>query len=354
MRLTLLAVACLTLLCTLSNACEAQNSCTISVHVCVYSAGQNGGLVDVPMVSPSSACSSSGPFCSDCNVKTNACPPLNSPPEICLSCLLALAGNPIHLATGNTFIAQSDITVPGLGGGLTLTRTWNSLLPAIQNVYSPMFGAGWRSNYEERLMFNAPDGYIKWARGEGSVWSFGVSSFGDAPSTTYLPAAPANDTTQVVNSLDPTTGARLWTLIAKNGEKRTFDPNTGALLSIIDRNGNTTQLTYDSSNRLVTVTDPASRHLYFNYNGSSTLVNTVTTDIGITLSYAYDGQGRLTQVTKPDNTTISFGYDSGSHITTVTDSNGKLLESHSYDALGRGLTSSRANGVDAVTVTYPD
>jgi hypothetical protein len=27
--------------------------------------------------------------------------------------------------------------------------------------------------------------------------------------------------------------------------------------------------------------------------------------------------------------------------------------SHTYDVLRRGLTSSRANGVDAVTVTYP-
>ena len=39
-------------------------------------------------------------------------------------------------------------------------------------------------------------------------------------------------------------------------------------------------------------------------------------------------------------------------ITAVTDSNGKILESHTYDGLGRGLTSSRANGVEAVSVTY--
>ena len=32
---------------------------------------------------------------------------------------------------------------------------------------------------------------------------------------------------------------------------------------------------------------------------------------------------------------------------------GKGLESHTYDALGRGLSSSRANGVGSVTVSYP-
>jgi YD repeat-containing protein len=126
------------------------------------------------------------------------------------------------------------------------------------------------------------------------------------------------------------------------------------LVSIIDRNGNATQLSYDSSSRLTTVTDPAARHLYFSYpDGSSQLVSSVTSDFGISLSYTYDTQGRLTRVTKPDNTTVSFEYDAQSMITAVRDSDGKLLESHTYDALGRGITGARANGVESVTVTYP-
>jgi YD repeat-containing protein len=72
------------------------------------------------------------------------------------------------------------------------------------------------------------------------------------------------------------------------------------------------------------------------------------------LSYAYDNQNRLMQVTNPDSSTLSFTYDSQSRITLVTDSNGKTLESHTYDNNGRGLTSSRALGVEAVTITYPN
>jgi YD repeat-containing protein len=82
-------------------------------------------------------------------------------------------------------------------------------------------------------------------------------------------------------------------------------------------------------------------------------VSTVTTDVGLTVSYSYDVQGRLNLVTKPDNTTVSFVYDGQNRITAVKDSDGKILESHTYDVLGRGLTSSRANAVDSVTVTYP-
>ena len=50
---------------------------------------------------------------------------------------------------------------------------------------------------------------------------------------------------------------------------------------------------------------------------------------------------------------MNFTYDSNSAmITSVTDGDGKLLESHTYDAANRGLTSSRAGGVDLVTASY--
>lgn len=84
-------------------------------------------------------------------------------------------------------------------------------------------------------------------------------------------------------------------------------------------------------------------------------MTSVTSDVGISLSYSYDGQGRLTQYTKPDKTTVSFQYNAANPmlITAVLDQNGVILESHSYDNLSRGLTSSRANGVESVTITYP-
>ena len=138
-----------------------------------------------------------------------------------------------------------------------------------------------------------------------------------------------------------------------NGEQRQFDPSTGVLTAIIDRNGNMTRISYDANGRLSTVTDPASRHLYFNYPGGSNLVSSVTSDFGVSLSYTYDGQGRLTQITKPDLTTVTLTYDAQSNITAVTDQNGKILESHTYNANGQGLTSSQANGVNALSVTYP-
>jgi YD repeat-containing protein len=240
-----------------------------------------------------------------------------------------------------------------------LTRTWNSKWPhfvryssgpATQYFPPGRFGQNWWSTYEERV-FMGDDGSLKYSREDGSIWSFGY----DDTSAKWQVLAPANGGLTII------AGASYWTVSFKNGEQRRFSNSSGSLTSIIDRNGNTTLLSYDDLNRLVTVTDPASRHLTFSYNNSSHpyQVTGVSSDVGIALAYVYDDQERLISVTRPDNTVVTLEYNDQSSIngqsliTAVRDSSGKILESHTYDALGRGLTSSRAGGVDAVTVTYP-
>ncbi len=206
-----------------------------------------------------------------------------------------------------------------------------------------MFGNNWRSTYEESV---SPDssGYLAYSRADGAFWMFGSNG-----GSTWTLAAPANITASFTN------GSTYRTITFQNGEQRRFDNNSGSLIAIIDRNGNATQLSYDGLNRLVMVTDAASRHLYFAYaSDSSRLVTAITSDISLSLSYLYDSQGRLIRVTKPDQSTVAYEYDSSSMITAVKDSEGKILESHTYDGHGRGLSSSRANGVDAVTISYPN
>jgi YD repeat-containing protein len=336
----------LTLLCIIPGSANAQVlGCYIGGHSCLYD--QGGGILKlIPPIPVNTPSVNSGLWCADWGARNNLCAPPSAADNVCTTCSDAEASSPINLATGNTYVTQTDISIPGLGGGLTLSRTWNSKLPAIQSSFAGMFGMNWRSNYEERLILVSDDGYLKRSMADGAVWSFGTAAVGSS-SLTYRTAAPANDATSI------TTSDTVYTLVAKSGEKKLFDNTTGSLLSIIDRNGNATQLSYDSANRLVTVTDAASRHLYFSYpDSSSHLVNAVTSDVGLSLTYVYDTQGRLILVTNPDNNTISFDYDSQSKITAVRDSDGKILESHTYDAVGRAVSSSRANGVDSVTVTY--
>ncbi len=232
-------------------------------------------------------CYNYGPWLWTCQTWTNRCAPAVKD-EVKQHC--PVGGGPVCFADGNTYIEETDARIPGFSNGLSLVRTWNSIWPSTQVATQVgLFGPNWRSTYEERI-FVGSDNYIRYARADGSFWSFATGGGG------YVPVAPANVSAVLAIG---------WTLTFQNGEQRTFDFNSGSLTSITDPNGNKTTLSYDATNRLVTVTDPALRHLYFGYgNSTSRLVTSVTSDIGISLSYAYDSQGRLIQVTKPDQTTI--------------------------------------------------
>jgi YD repeat-containing protein len=358
-------LAVLFLQCALGAGLEAQtNSCELTYD---FVSGE-----PLSAIVPGSTCLNVGPFQDACYVGTYQCP------AICWDCLLGTpsGGAPINLATGDTFITQSDLSIPGLGGGLSLSRTWHSQFPFDESVpTSGMFGGNWRSTYED-LIYVDPGGLVKYVKGTGGIWTLGLggtAGTSEAGWTTwpYSMIAPANGNMALSYNVSSTVNAAYWTLTFNTGEKRTFTvyngncpltppycntlPMTGYLTSISDRNGNTTQLSYDSLNRLTTVTDPASRHLYFSYTGY--LVTGVSSDAGISLSYAYDSLGRLTTVTKPDVTTVSFQYNGNSPfslISAVLDTNGNVLEAHTYDTNGtRGLTSTRAGGVEAITITYP-
>ena len=75
--------------------------------------------------------------------------------------------------------------------------------------------------------------------------------------------------------------------------------------------------------------------------------------VGTVATYTYDSSSRLTLVSYPDGSALNFTYDpNSSMILSVTDSQGKLLEAHTYDSQNRGLTSTRANGVDSVSLVY--
>jgi YD repeat-containing protein len=287
-------------------------------------------------------------------IGASLCP---GPPESCSSTAPTCSGSkPIIFGSGDTIIDDRDVSIPGLGGGLTLKRTWHSVLPQMEPSTSVgIFGQGWRSTYEERIIFPPPSPSvnglsppIKYARSDGSYWQF----VWNVTLSQWVSASPNNVMASLTSNLDYT---QVFVTNKRTGEVRTFEKSDGLLTSIADRNGNTTQLTYDTSNRLVTVTSPAGQHLYFNYGtgASNYLVTSVTTDFGITLSYTYNSLGELVQVTKPDLTNLFYTYNAQSEITAVTDQLGKVLETHTYDSNGRGLTGSEANGVNALTVTYP-
>jgi YD repeat-containing protein len=330
------------LLCASSKPARGQQVCIPQVGA-VFCGWYSWGGPCLPTL-PANAfgCLPDDPFQIVCYVVTNAC---ITPKAWCPTCgkYVPGAGHPINLTTGNAYIQETDLKTAGLGGGLTLVRTWNSIIPTIASGFqSGMFGLNWRSTYEERVFQGSGEasGYMVYLRADGGLWYFNTN--GTLASPTYESATLTQQ------------GSTSWTITFEDGEQKVFSYSSGALTAVVDRNGNTTNLSYDSIGRLTTVTDPASRQLSFTYqSNTSYLVTGISSTIGFSWSYSYDSNGRLTQVTEPDQSTLSFQYNSQSLISTVLDSEGNTLESLTYDVYGRGLTSSRANGVDAVTVSYP-
>jgi hypothetical protein len=80
-----------------------------------------------------------GPFMDYYDIMVG-CAPASAAVESCPTC--PKAAQPIVLSTGNTYIKQTDLQIPGLGGGLSLLRTWNSLWPAGGPPFRPLLAEG--------------------------------------------------------------------------------------------------------------------------------------------------------------------------------------------------------------------
>lgn len=257
----------------------------------------------------------------------------------------AACGEPIDATTGNTYVSAQDLSIPGLGGGLQLSRIWNSLLPLAGTPSATgMFGDSWRSSYEE--LIQQPDtSTLRYWRGDGSAWDFTfVTGVG------YLLSKPSDEHASVVYD----SGAGVVSITFKDGSVRRFDSvHNYSLTSITDRNGNSTSLTYDNSARLLQVLAPSGAALNFQYQNAQfpSLVTAVTSPAG-NVNYAYDSNKRLASVTYADTSGMTYAYDTNTLLTSVTDSFGHLIEGHTYDAFRRGLTSTRGSGADSIQLTY--
>jgi RHS repeat-associated protein len=96
------------------------------------------------------------------------------------------------------------------------------------------------------------------------------------------------------------------------------------LTSIVDRNGNTTTLSYSAGN-LASVTDTYGRALMFTYNAQNHL-STVKDPDGRATTFQYDATGHLlTKVTDPNVKSIQYTYNSIYQPTTKIDKAGRTF-----------------------------
>ncbi len=177
-------------------------------------------------------------------------------------------GQPINLTTGNVWIPQRDYSVPGLGGGVQLSRVWNSLWTYAQLPpgFAGTFGFGWQSTYEERLTGPDSNNNLIYWRGDGVGWTFHYNSV----LSTYTLVAPPDERAQLVTNL-----AGGFTLTLADRTQRVFN-SADLLTTIIDRNLNQTSIAYDNLSRISTVTSPGGTVLTFSYSDTANPMQATT------------------------------------------------------------------------------
>ena len=245
---------------------------------------------------------------------------------------------PINVTNGNMYLQQTDYRLPGFGGGLEITRTYNS-----QMQRAGLFGFGWSSFLDESI--NAHDAnFLRLNLADGRA----VYLARQATTEPYLPFQAGALRGQIVKNVDDS-----YTLTFQDGQVHQFNA-AGKLVSLVDRNNNAITLSY-TNGVPTTITDAAGRTVTLAYDGYGA-IESLSDSTGTIATYTHWFWGILSGVAYADGSQFNFAtIFVGNNIVlgTVTDALGNVLESHTYDSQLRALTSEVAgNGTEKYTLNY--
>lgn len=249
----------------------------------------------------------------------NASPDGNPGPDG--QCPSSRTGNTVDLATGVKLETTTFISIGGARGGLELTRIYSSDLA--QTCDNCAFGRGARHNYEVRLtgnfQLNGAGRVVMPEQRTGRLFSYTRTDTDGA--LVFATTATSGQLADVVRKL--TNGT--FEYRQGDGEIWRFDAQ-GRATAMVDRNGNTTTLTYTGAN-LTRITDAVGRQLNLGYTGS--VIASATDPLGRVWRFTYNGN-LLTTVTDPLGFTMTYGYSIAGLLTSVTDGRGFVQKRITY------------------------
>jgi len=261
-------------------------------------------------------------------------------------------GRPCDIITGELWYRYLDSQLSG-PFGLRFSRWYDN-----QTSFSGDLGFGWRSNY---------DGYLDLSQN-----SQGLITYHDEHDQFdfFMALAPGGTIYDNFSGdqLSLNSAGTVYTLLTWHGLQYTFN-SSGQLTLITDRAGNTQTINRDSShnNRISSVVDSLSRSLNFTYDSSNRILTVTSTpsnppnNPGVSLSLAYDSttscgtsnQGNLCSVTESDGQTWKYQYTDVSvhNLTQVTDPLGDIEEQNSYTG-NKLATQMDGSSQDKLTFAY--
>jgi RHS repeat-associated protein len=250
-------------------------------------------------------------------------------------------------AVGNvidyTYNARGNIATQATSGGATWTYTYDVNYPdQVSSITSstPSQWAGWR--YAYNLPSETPPGALKSVSRIGSdgVAQVVASYIYDAKGRVTI-ATDANGR-YTFYDYNTTGDVRLVSNTGLTGPATTYEYDAlGRVTKVTTPRGNATSYTYDDDDRVKTVTLPSpgsvptldftTRFSYDNYDPTTGLVNTVTTDPnGHTSSRGYDALGHPVRVSDVLSKVTQYAYQYNLPHS-MTDANGNVT-SYEYNS----------------------
>ncbi|XOV85710.1 MAG: LamG-like jellyroll fold domain-containing protein [bacterium] len=255
-------------------------------------------------------------------------------PKTCPVPVQPTSSGPIHFGSGNKMLSATDYKGPGLLP-LVWKRSYNSI------------DGDWRFSYSQHLtFFGARQTIVQSADGKAITY--------------YQVDGNWETLSDITMTLSYDDVAEEWEVVHPNDVVEIYD-DSGALLSITNRNGQTTTLSY-TAGELISVTDHTGRSLTVAHNIDGR-IEEVTDPAGNTITYLYNLDGMLEYVRYPDatplvtydNPTIQYHYENTSHndlVTGITDELGERYSTYDYDTERRATLSERAGSVESTSVSY--
>jgi YD repeat-containing protein len=203
-------------------------------------------------------------------------------------------------------------------------------------------GSGWVHTYTRALTvkeyalveMHRPDGKIYNFQKNAEFWT----SDADVP----------DQLVELINSGGARTG---WVYVTSGDEVESYDI-VGKLLSITSRSGLTQTITYNcntitaicpamtpADDLMIRVSDTFGRQLNLTYD-SSNRISSMTDPAGGLYTYVYGANNNLASVTYPDGATRTYLYENGAFPNTLSgiiDENGVRYVTYTYDANGRAV-----------------
>lgn len=214
----------------------------------------------------------------------------------------ASGGSGVYLHSGEFFVHQVDLEIPGRGFNWKFERKYRSGI-ASQGA----LGNNWSFNYERRLV--VVDGQLDLSDGgrlplavearPGDVFRLDglgrVDRYRRNPDGSYL--APTGFYTRLARLADGSFQERdrsgsLVRYAAADGN------GVARMMSLEDRHGNAMRFEYDQQGRLARVLDTYSRPISYRYNREG-LLQEVEDFFGRKISFGYDTEGNLETVSSP-------------------------------------------------------